>query len=238
MRWEAKIVGFPWGQAFFPCLAEVEEDPFADMTRSFGRRLLLVDDDPEMHAGMRFSLGDSFDVTCVFSGEEALSSAAKETFPVVILDLQMEGLSGLETLKLLLKAENEPQKVIILTGHDTKENAIEALNLGAFRYLLKPFQKDELHGVLRQAFERYRYEREVLTFPKLASSECLQDHGLSKRQAEIALLSVQGERNRGIADRLKISERTVEKHLQTIFSVLHVPSRARLVAKIHKMDIG
>jgi len=208
------------------------------MSDRFREKLLFVDDDPEMHAGMRFVLGDDHDLTCVFSGEEAIAIAAKEKFPVVILDLQMRGLSGLETLKLLLKAENEPQKVIILTGHDTKESAIQALNLGAFRYLLKPFQREELHDTLQVAFERYRFERDVLVRPRQISSDYLKELGLSKRRAEIALLVVQGENNREIASQLKITERTVEKQMQQIFSLLNVSSRAKLIAAINKMGLS
>jgi len=187
---------------------------------------------------MRFILEASYDLTCVLSGEEAVDVAAKGKYPVVILDLQMQGLSGLETLQLLLKAENEPQKIIILTGHDTKESAIKALNLGAFRYLIKPFQKDELHDALQAAFERYRFERDILVRPKQISTDYLNELGLSKRRAEIALLVVQGESNREIASQLKITERTVEKQLQRIFSLLSVSSRAKLIAKINQMGIA
>jgi two-component system, NarL family, nitrate/nitrite response regulator NarP len=208
------------------------------MAASIRKKLLFVDDDPEMHSGMHFILGASYDLTCVFSGEEGIAVAAKEKFPVVILDLQMRGLSGLETLQSLLKAGNEPQKIIILTGHDTKENAIKALNLGAFRYLIKPFKKNELHDALDAAFERYRFERNVHFRPKQISSDYLNEFGLTKRRAEVALLVVQGESNREIASQLKITERTVEKQLQWIFSLLNVSSRAKLIAKINKMGIA
>ncbi|MBE2204083.1 MAG: response regulator transcription factor [Chthoniobacterales bacterium] len=200
------------------------------------KKLLFVDDDLEMHSGMRFILDTDYDLTCVFSGEEAVAASASEIFPVVLLDLQMNGLSGLETLKLLLKAENDPQKVIILTGNDTKESAIKALNLGAFRYLLKPFQKDELHDTLHAAFKRYRFERDVLLRPKQISSDYLKELGLGKRSAEIALLAAQGESNREIANQLKITERTVEKQMQGIFSVLNVSSRAKLIVTMHGLN--
>jgi len=206
------------------------------MAARLRKKLLFVDDDPEMHSGMRFILDTEYDLTCVFSGEEAVAAAASEVFPVVLLDLQMKGLSGLETLKLLLKAENEPQKVIILTGHDTKESAIKALNLGAFRYLLKPFQKDELQDTLQAAFERYRFERDVLVRPKQISSDYLKELGLSRRSVEIALLAAQGESNREIATQLEITERTVEKQMQGIFFVLNVSSRAKLIVTMHGLN--
>jgi len=208
------------------------------MTERLRKKLLFVDDDPEMHAGMRFLLDEDYDLTCVFSGEDAVAAASSTIFPAVLLDLQMKGLSGLETLKILLKTDNEPQKVIILTGHDTKESAIQALNLGAFRYLLKPFQRDELHDALDAAFERYRFERDVIVRPQQISSDYLMELGLGKRSTEIALLVVQGESNREIATQLKITERTVEKQMQRIFSLLNVSSRAKLAVKINKMGIA
>jgi len=208
------------------------------MSDRLRRKLLFVDDDPEMHSGIRFILGNDYELTCVFSGEEAVAATVSTTFPVVLLDLQMQGLSGLETLKLLLKTKNESQKVIILTGNDTKESAIEALNLGAFRYLLKPVQHEMLHDALRSAFERYGYETETIVQPKQVSLDLLKLHGLSSRQCEIALLSIRGEKNQEIASRLNISERTVEKQMQRIFSVLQVSSRAKLTVKIHQMGIA
>lgn len=198
------------------------------------KKLLLVDDDPQMHVGMRFILGDDYELTCVFSGEEAVASASSEIFPAVILDLQMRGLSGLETMKLLLKEENAPPKVIILTGHDTKESAIAALNLGAFRYLVKPFRRDELQENLDAAYERYNIEVAIRSRSATGFEEDFSKYGLSKRQHEIAKLVVQGDTNRGIAERLKISPRTVEKHMQRVFSALNVSSRAKLAALVRK----
>lgn len=197
----------------------------------------MVDDDPAMHEGLRFILGSQYDLTCVFSGEEALEATSKEVYPVVLLDLYMEGLSGLETLKHLLKEENEPQKIIILTGNDTKDSAIQALNLGAFRYLMKPFQKEELESALQSAFHRYHRETGIARGPAKLSLEYLQVQGLSQRQSEIALLSIQGASNREIGKQLKISERTVEKHMQGIFSLMKVNSRAKLVVRSHSVGV-
>ena len=91
---------------------------------------------------------------------------------------------------------------------------------------------------LDAAFERYRFERNVLFRPKQISSDYLNEFGLTKRRAEVALLVVQGESNREIASQLKITERTVEKQLQWIFSLLNVSSRAKLIAKINKMCVA
>lgn len=201
------------------------------MTVRRQRALLYVDDDPEMHQVMRLILGDAYDLTCVFSGDDAIVLSSLENFPVVILDLMMPGLSGLETLKFL-QDKNELQKVIILTAHDTKKTAIEALNHGAFRFLIKPFENGELHGHLEEAFDRHKRDSDVRE-KKISLRELLRK-GLSRRQSEIALLAIQGESSQEIGENLGISQRTVEKHLQMIFSVLNVPSRSKLLAKLAK----
>ncbi len=184
-----------------------------------------------MHDGMRFILGDDYDLTCVFSGEDAIVLCALENFPVVILDLLMPGLSGVETLQYL-QDKNELQKVIILTGQATKDVAIDALNHGAFRFLIKPLDNVALRGNLEDAFARYRRDSNVRG-KKVSLREMLRK-GLSQRQSEIALLVIQGESNQEIGNQLGISLRTVEKHLQMIFSVLNVNSRAKLAAKVFK----
>lgn len=205
------------------------------MPNRLRRKLLFVDDDSEMHFFMSFALEGTCALKSVFSGKEALKAVAQEEFPVVILDLQMEGMSGLETLARL-QEKNDRQKIIILTGHDTKESAIAALNLGAFHYLIKPFQNGDLLDVLERAFERY--EKETPLFPGRLSSHRLQTYGLSERQSQIAFHAIRGETNPEIAERLRISHRTVEKHMEQIFSVLKVASRAKLVAKFREIKFS
>lgn len=202
------------------------------MANRLRKKLLFVDDDREMHAAMRLILDDTHDLTCVSSGEEAVDIVSVEIFPVVLLDLQMPGLSGLETLKLL-KKNDEQQKVIILTGFDTKENAIEALNLGAFRFLIKPFENADLKEVLTEAFRRYG--KELRRPAAIHSPKELLLCGLSRRQSEIAFRAVQGETNQEIANRLEISQRTVEKHMEMILEILGVESRVNLAGKINKL---
>src|SRR4029079_18131495 len=101
-----------------------------------------------------FCLREEYDVTTVASGEEAIEVSSREDFPVVILDLRMEGLSGIETLKRLKKA-HEIQNIIILTAYESMESAITALNLGAFNYLTKPFERNHLREVISRGFEAY-----------------------------------------------------------------------------------
>jgi CheY-like chemotaxis protein len=118
------------------------------------RKLLVVDDEPLVRQTLRYCLEDNYDITSVASGEEAIAASMREDFPVVILDLCMQGLSGLETLKRL-KEIRESQNVIILTAYQSMESAITALNLGAFNYLTKPFDRANLQEVIARGFEVY-----------------------------------------------------------------------------------
>jgi CheY-like chemotaxis protein len=121
------------------------------------RKLLVVDDEPLVRQTLSLCLRDEYDVTAVASGEEALLAVAAESYPVVLLDLCMEGLTGIETLKRLKKIR-ELQKVIILTAHESTESAIAAVNHGAFNYLLKPFERKHLKAVISRGFADYDQE--------------------------------------------------------------------------------
>lgn len=118
------------------------------------RKLLVVDDEPLVRQTLRYCLEDNYDITSVASGEEAIAASLREDFPVVILDLCMQGLSGLDTLKRL-KEIRETQNIIILTAYQSMESAIKALNLGAFNYLTKPFDRANLQEVIARGFEVY-----------------------------------------------------------------------------------
>jgi CheY-like chemotaxis protein len=118
------------------------------------RKLLVVDDDPVVRKTLTLCLRDDYEVTTVESGESAIEVFQDQFFPVVVLDLRMGGISGIETLKKL-KEREEPPCVIILTAHGSMETAISAVNLGAFNYLTKPFDRTHLLEVVGQGYETY-----------------------------------------------------------------------------------
>ncbi len=121
------------------------------------RKVLVVDDEPQVRQTLDFCLRDEYEIVSVASGEEALAAARKESYPVIILDLCLEGLSGLETLKKL-KEIRETQNVIILTAFQTAESAVSALNLGAFCYLTKPFEDMELREAVARGVDAFDHQ--------------------------------------------------------------------------------
>ncbi|TVP78029.1 MAG: response regulator [Puniceicoccaceae bacterium] len=123
------------------------------------KNVLVVDDEPLMRDTLEWCLRSEFRVATASSGMEALKLVEEQTFPVVVLDLRMEGLDGIATLKRL-RRRNAFQKVVILTAHQSMESAIEAVNLGAYSYLTKPCDINKLRTVLSEAHDRYFAEQE------------------------------------------------------------------------------
>jgi DNA-binding NtrC family response regulator len=123
-------------------------------------RVLVVDDEEHFveQLTQRLQLR-SYDVTACYSGEEALETLKKYNFDVVILDVAMPGMDGIETLREL-KNIKPLIEVIMLTGHATVESAIEGMKLGAFDYLLKPTKTDDLVTKVNSAYARKNTQEE------------------------------------------------------------------------------
>lgn len=119
--------------------------------------VLVVDDESLMRDALELSLQGEFKVVKACSGSEAIALSEKKTFPVVVLDLRMEGLDGIATLKQL-RQKNIHQKIVILTAHQSLDSAIQAINLGAHNYMTKPCDFRELREVLSKAHDRYYEE--------------------------------------------------------------------------------
>lgn len=203
------------------------------MSNDSCHRLLVVDDDPEIRQAFEFCLEKRYEITGVPSGEKAVELVKKAMFPVVVLDLNMTGMSGIETLRRLRKI-NRLQKIIILTGHGDRESAIDAVNLGAFKYLLKPFRLDAIKKSVAEAFEQYLREKSTMPLEHADVAE-LERLGLSGRAAEVALEISRGRSNVEIAEDLGISHRTVEKHLEVIYKQLKISSRTKVVLRLRNL---
>ncbi len=129
-------------------------------------RVLLVDDEQEFveQLSERLKLRD-YDVTAVYSGEEAVEKIRQYLFDVVILDVSMPGMDGIETLKNI-KSIRPLTEVIMLTGHATVESAIEGMRLGAFDYLMKPTEIEKLTEKIDNAHQRKAEQDERIRMAK------------------------------------------------------------------------
>ncbi len=124
--------------------------------------ILLIDDDDSLRRVMEFSLTEAgYRVQTAASGEDGLRLFEKDSFDAVITDITMAGLSGMEVLeKVRLRDSRLP--VIIITAYGTIESAVEAMRKGAFDYITKPFNRDELRLTLDKALRMRRLEKENL----------------------------------------------------------------------------
>ncbi len=114
------------------------------------KTILLVDDEHNVHYSFRRALGDTSRIISAFSGEEALQKLVTEKPHLILLDVKLPGISGLETLRRMKLVDRE-LPVILLTAYGTTETAITAMKLGAYDYLLKPVDIITLKGLITKA---------------------------------------------------------------------------------------
>lgn len=206
--------------------------------------ILIVDDHPISREGVRQFLRRERDFSIVgeaADGEEAIRLAAELKPDIIIMDMGMPKLNGLEATRQI-KADYPDIMVLVLTVHADDEHIFSLLEAGAEGYLLKTVQKGELirairsilsgnfvldPGVARRLLKR---AAAYLVKPvKLGYGD-----NMTPREVEVLKLSARGMSNRNIALQLGISTRTVKGHLTSIFSKLEANSRSQAVAQALK----
>ena len=134
-------------------------------------RILIVDDEEiVIRSCMRILAGDEFQVESVQDGREALQKIEENPYDVIILDIMMPNIDGLEVLRRV-KETHPNVDVIMITGLSQIDTAVQAMKLGAFDYISKPFEPDELKLVVQRALERRRLLQENLTLKSEVSSK-------------------------------------------------------------------
>lgn len=124
-------------------------------------KILVADDEPGMRKSLAIMLRrDGYAVSEAASGKDALEQLGTEVFGLVIADLRMEPVSGLELLRAI-KQSSSHVEVILMTGFGSIESAVEAMKIGAFDFITKPFQQEEILLRVRNALERHRLKEEV-----------------------------------------------------------------------------
>lgn len=119
-------------------------------------RLILIDDEVGFATVMAKRLTRrGFNVTSAFSGSEAIQAMRKSEFDVAVLDLKMEDMDGIEVLKIFKKMD-PAMPVIMLTGHGSEKSASDGMQYGAYDYLFKPCEFEELLEKIREAVSRIR----------------------------------------------------------------------------------
>ena len=192
-------------------------------------RVLIVDDHPMVAEGIR-SLLESYDdlevVGTLGNGQEAVDQAGALAPDVILMDLNMPGLSGLNATEMIL--EERPQtRVVILSMHDSPEYISTALSHGARGYILKDVPTEEIHTAIETVMAGGEY---LCTGAKGSLQPKISDgrETLTSREQTILLELAQGQSNKDVANTLNISVRTVETHRKNIKRKLGISSTAGL----------
>jgi two-component system, NarL family, response regulator LiaR len=194
-------------------------------------RVLIADDHPFVRHGLRTYLDTLDDLEVVGEashGAEAVELAGRLVPDVVLMDLVMPELDGVEATRRI-KASSPATKVIVLTSFDDDEKVFPAIKAGAAGYLLKDVHPAELAEAVRKASRG-----EALLAPSVAarlmqevSGERPPDAGLTERELEVLRLLARGMSNKLIAHELVVSEKTVKTHVSNILAKLHLADRTQ-----------
>jgi DNA-binding NarL/FixJ family response regulator len=201
------------------------------MTRQ--HTVLLADDHTIVTDGLSRILREAgFEVVGAVRDGQGLVDAASRLHPdVIITDLSMPGLTGLDVLARL-KIECPNSKVIVLTMHNDADLATDAIRRGASGFLLKESAGDELLSAVRHALDGKIYITPTITkdvMERMADGSKLNEPQLTPRQRDVLRLIVKGQRMKEIASNLGLSTRTVEGHKYDMMETLGVTSTAELV---------
>jgi len=196
-------------------------------------RLVVVDDHPVVREGLVASLEDDPEFQVVGSAgsaEDALPLVTTQHPDVILLDLELPGVNGLEAIPALAAA-HPASRILILTAYDTDERVLGAIRAGAKGYLLKGASLEEIARAIRAVHAGGSYlEPRIATKVLAELGPRRRSAALSHREREVPRLVAGGRSNKQIARELGITERTVKFHVTSILNKLGADNRAQAVA--------
>ena len=202
-------------------------------------RVLVVDDHPIVRDGLVAALSDQVDFEVVGSagsGEEAADLAGYLMPDVVLLDLELPGISGIETIPRIALA-SPATRVLVFTAYDTDERVIGAVQAGARGYLLKGASTEEIARAVRGVVAGEAVLSPHLAAKLAAALRAPPGSRLTNREREVLGLIASGLAAKQIARALGISERTVKFHTASILRKLDADNRAQAVAVAAKRGL-
>ena len=193
-------------------------------------RVLLAEDHAVVRGGLLQLLGDLDEMEVVGAasgGEEAVALAAEHKPDVVLMDLEMPDLDGIEATRRI-RAAHSDVNVVVLTAFSDRSRILDAIDAGAVGYLLKDAEPDELiRGLQAAARGESPLAPKAAQALVAARAEQQGDPELTPREQEVLALLADGLPNKLIARRLDISEKTVKAHLTSIFQRIGVTDRTQ-----------
>lgn len=205
-------------------------------------KILVVDDHALFRAGLTGLLEDMNEFEIVgeaSNGREAVESIHKLKPDVVLLDVNMPGMSGVEVVEQMQKKVD--CKILMLTISKHEEDLFGAINAGADGYLLKNAEPEELLKAIKQVYEGKSILSAEVTRPVFKAISGMPklppDRGLSSREVEVLNCLAQGLTTSEIAAELYISDNTVKTHIRHIFEKMEASTRAEAVSKAAKLGL-
>jgi DNA-binding NarL/FixJ family response regulator len=198
----------------------------------------IVEDDRRVRESLSVLINGAENTRCVSvypNAEEALDQIADKKPDVVLMDINLPGMSGIECVRKL-KAQMPKVQILMLTMYEDDEKVFQSLVAGASGYLVKRTSPSELLNAIQEVHSGAspmsgKIARTVVEYFQRQQGMAAQEEPLSKREQEILNLLAKGYRYKEIADSLSISFETVRTHLKNIYDKLHVHSRTEAVVK-------
>ncbi|SRR6266487_1298929 len=210
-------------------------------------RILIADDHPLVRSGMRALLQTTEDLEVVgeaASGEQVVTLATTLQPDVIVMDLRMPGIGGIEATRRILQT-NPHSRILVVTLIEEDDSLFAALRAGARGYVLKEASEVEVLRAIRAVgegeaiFSASMAQRlvEFFAVPRQAVSS-LPFPDLTEREREILILIAQGRSNSEIAQQLVINPKTVRNYISSIFSKLQVADRAQAIIRAREAGLG
>jgi len=198
----------------------------------------IVEDDRRVRESLSVLINGTENIRCVSShsnGEEAIEHIVFKKPDVVLMDINLPGISGIECVRKL-KAQLPQVQILMLTMYEDDEKVFQSLVAGASGYLVKRTSPSELLNAIQEVHSGAspmsgKIARTVVEYFHKQKQTSPQQEPLSRREEEILRLLSKGYRYKEIADALAISFETVRSHLKNIYDKLHVHSRTEAVVK-------
>lgn len=211
-------------------------------------RLLIADDHPAFRRGLELMLDGIDDVEIVgqaATGVQAVQLAEQLAPDVILMDLRMPDLDGIEATRRLSRGRATPTPaVLVLTMFDDDDSVFAAMRAGALGYILKGADQDEIVRAIRAAaageaiFGPEIAQRVIAHFASGAGSTAAAFPGMTEREREVLEMIAAGKGNATIAHELLISLKTVRNHVSNIFTKLQVSDRSAAIVKARQSGLG
>ena len=204
-------------------------------------KVVIIEDEEDINQGLNhlIRLSSGFECRAYLNAEDAIRGIAKHAADVVLMDINLPGMNGIECTRLLKQYHPEMQ-IMMCTVYEDDENIFKAIAAGASGYILKRTEPGKLIESIRDLYNGGAPMSSQIARRVISSMQCvqktLQDSLLSDREKEVLDLLAKGFRNKEVAEQLYISISTVKSHVHKIYEKLHVTSRIEAVNKISRQQ--